>query len=190
MLHSIGNGMKHALVIGGTGMLRDATLQLAEQFELVTVIARNSFRLNDLWESAEEMGLRVNPVQCDYKEDDHLKIALEETIKGVGPFHTVVAYIKSNAEDAPRIIGQVLNEQGNEVQYFDLLGNLEYEDFDVDEDEREPIFEHFPNIQYKQIILSAKDNGEWLHTDEITKGVLQAIAEGKDVFHINPEDEV
>lgn len=181
--------MRHALVIGGTGMLRDTTLQLAEQFDLVTVIARSSFRLNDLWEAAQEMGLRINPVQCDYKEDDHLRMALEETIQSVGPISNVVAWIKGDAEQATGIIGHLLNQQGIEVLYFDLLGNLEYEDFDVDEDEREPIFGSLTNIRYKQIIMAAKENGDWLQPNEITKGVLDAIEQGRDVYRIVADED-
>jgi hypothetical protein len=134
------------------------------------------------------MGLRVNPVQCDYKEDDHLKMALEEIIQSAGPITNVVAWIKGDAEQASGIIGHLLNQQGVEVQYYDLLGNLEYEDFDVDEDEREPIFDTFSNIRYKQIIMAAKDNGDWLQPHEITRGVLDAISIGRDGYHIIAED--
>lgn len=172
---------KHVLVVGGTGMLRPTSLALANQYPLVTVIARNSNRLHDLWEEARDQGLRINPLQLDYKEPDHLRLALTDTVQHLGPVDIVVAWIKQNAEEANTTIAQILNNQQRPVQYYDLIGSFHYKDFEVEEEERKALFEDYANIAYHQIKLGlqwddeAQDDTRWLTYEEITDGVLKAM---------------
>lgn len=182
----------HALIIGGTGMLRETSLALATRFELVSVIARNSNRLNDLWEEALHAGLRINPLQLDYKDEEHLEMCLADLQKEFGPAQTVVAWIKSNAEEANAIIARHLNQQAEPVNYYDVLGSLHYKDFEVDEEEREHLFGTFPNVHYHQIKLGLKqddpdDEPRWLTYTEITEGIVAAIDSSAEEFLIGDD---
>lgn len=183
----------HALIIGGTGMLRETSLALATRFDLVSVIARNSNRLNDLWEEALQAGLRINPLQLDYKDEEHLQLCLEDLQKEFGPVQTVVAWIKSNAEEANAIIANYLNQQTVPVDYFDVLGSLHYKDFEVDEEEREELYGQFPNVKYHQVKLGLKqddndDEPRWLTYEEITEGIVAAIDQKSDEYLIGDSD--
>lgn len=183
----------HALIIGGTGMLRETSLALATRYELVSVIARNSNRLNDLWEEALHAGLRINPLQLDYKDEEHLATCLKDLQAQFGPVKTVVAWIKSNAEEANAIIAQHLNQQAIPVEYYDVLGSLHYKDFEVDEEEREALFARYTQVHYHQVKLGLRqddtdDEPRWLTYEEITEGIVAAIDSKEDEFLIGDSE--
>lgn len=184
--------MNHALVIGGTGMLKEAVLRLAGQFDCVSVIARGSFRLNGLWEEGESLGLKINPLQLDYRDDDHLKSTIEDTIKQVSPISMAVSWVKHSARNASKIVAGCLNNQDVQVSYFDLLGSLKYKELNSDEEEREDIFRNLERIDYHQVILGtieAEEGNRWLTNDEICNGVLKAINSGEHHYTIGSSEE-
>jgi short-subunit dehydrogenase len=61
--------MKHALVVGGTGMLAEVSLWLLENGYHVSIIARNMDRMNRLIEK-KRFKSRVTPILVDYKNSD------------------------------------------------------------------------------------------------------------------------
>lgn len=191
-LHTTAN-RSHALVIGGTGMLREISLSLATQYETVSVIARNSNRLNDLWEEALQQGLRINPLQLDYKETDHLAQCLQEMQQEFGPADLVVAWVKRHAEASNAIIAKHLSRQGNTVDYYDVMGSLHYKDFFIDEDYRLSQFNSYPTIRYHRVKLgqqydAAESEVRWLTNEEITAGVMQAIGQQAAQFIIGDKN--
>lgn len=183
----------HALVIGGTGMLRETSLSLATQYDTVSVIARNSNRLNDLWEEALQQDLRINPLQLDYKETDHLAQCLQEMQQEFGPADLVVAWVKRHAEASNAIIAKHLSQQGNVVDYYDVMGSLHYKDFFIDEDFRINQFNAYPTIRYHRVKLgqqydATENEARWLTNEEITTGVIQAIAQQATQFFIGAKN--
>lgn len=189
---SIASSTSHALVIGGTGMLREATLELATHFNVVSVIARNSFRLNGLWEEAESVGVRVNPVQLDYRELDHLQEALDQVLHDFGEVTLVLAWIKNKADESISHLARTLNAQENRVAFYDLLTDIDYEEIDSDEDEREDLFDELSNIDYRQIILGVKsveDVPKWFSNEEISAGVIEAIRLKQDTYRLGSTED-
>ncbi|MEI3614974.1 hypothetical protein [Pseudogracilibacillus sp. SO30301A] len=63
--------MKHALVIGGTGMLSGVSLWLLDQGYHVSVIARNANRMKNLIEKTN-LKCNITPILVDYTKDDEL----------------------------------------------------------------------------------------------------------------------
>ncbi|MGM0921962.1 MAG: short-chain dehydrogenase [Bacillota bacterium] len=90
----------HVLVVGGTGMLADASVWLEQHAEKVSVIGRNQHKHKKLQERMK----KLNSLIVDYgdKEDlrQHIKIAIEK----YGPITLVVSGIHSYASEALDII--------------------------------------------------------------------------------------
>ena len=177
--------MSHALVVGGTGMLWDVSIYLASKFDTVSVIAKSSYRLNNLWEEAEAENLHINPLQLDYKDEEHLEQSLQEAIKQHGPIDLIIAWIHNEAPEAPVSIGKILDNQGTKYHYFDLWGFAATSDSDP-ETEREEELQEFDNIVYHKVVLGfiiEDDGSRWLTNEEISKGVIRAI-EKNEPLHI------
>ncbi|MFA1819704.1 hypothetical protein ACDX78_05815 [Virgibacillus oceani] len=71
--------MKHAAVVGGTGMLSGSSLWLLENGYHVSIIARNADRMNRLMEKTSFQS-RVTPILVDYKNSDELKKKVDATM--------------------------------------------------------------------------------------------------------------
>ena len=95
--------MKNALVVGGTGMLSNVSLWLADKGYHVSVIGRNSEKMNLLLEK----GLahyRITPMLVDYRNDKELRTHINSFQQKYGKINLVVAWIHSIAENALNII--------------------------------------------------------------------------------------
>lgn len=173
--------MAHALVVGGTGMLRETALWLAKQYDIVSVIALGSLRLNDLWKEAMNEGLKINPLQLDYRDVDHLKITLRDAIKTHGPISLVVGWFNATAQDAPKMTAKILSKQGVDFRYFDVWGLLAHNNTNL-EQERAHDLKQINHLLYRRVILGLDTkSGEphLLSNRKISKGVIKAIKRDK-----------
>ena len=82
----------HALVVGGTGMLREVVLRLAAKGDVVSVVARDATRLTAL---AREAPTRINPIAVDYSDDEGLVASLADAIDRVGPLALAILWLRS-----------------------------------------------------------------------------------------------
>lgn len=161
--------MKHALVVGGTGMLSDVTLFLKKEGYFVSVIGRDPSKYERFSEPSNSTFLSV-----DYHDDDQLLPKIQNTIKQHGTFHLIVAWIHSSAPNALRIILEESAKANGEFRLFHVLGsssNLEK----IKEAAAVP-----ENCLYRQIQLGFILEGSgsrWLTNHEIASGVIQAIKE-------------
>jgi saccharopine dehydrogenase-like NADP-dependent oxidoreductase len=89
--------VKHALVIGGSGMLAGMVLWLAEVGYHVSIIGRDAEKMKRLTEQSPD---RLSDILVDYRDDLLLKEALRRSIAIHGDFDLVVAWIHSDAADA------------------------------------------------------------------------------------------
>jgi hypothetical protein len=175
--------MPHALVVGGTGMLKDVPNYFAQHGHTVSVIARNPSGLNKLIESKSEHGF-INPVKVDYSDYYNLEERLKSAIDNYGEIETAVCWIHSTAPEAPYIIAGILNEQNIKCKFFHVLGSEM-----KNPDEKYKIiqfsFERFVNLIYKKIILGfvlEDESSRWLTNTEISNGVIDGIMNEKDTF--------
>lgn len=109
--------MKHALVIGGSGMLAGTVLWLAEVGYHVSIIGRDAGKMSRLTEQAPA---RLSAVLVDYRDDLRLKEALRRSIAIHGDFDLVVAWIHSDAADA---LPSVLSALRGGTDVFHVLGS-------------------------------------------------------------------
>jgi uncharacterized protein YbjT (DUF2867 family) len=158
----------HALVVGGTGMLRAAVLGLAAGRE-VTVVARGRGDLDSLRRASAS----VHPAAVDYRDAAAFAGALDGAVAARGPFNLAVAWIRSDAPEAAlaaarRVAGP----------FFHVLGSAAADPSRPDPGRRAR-FEALPGVAYREVILGFVVEGgrsRWLTDAEISRGVLDAVA--------------
>lgn len=164
--------MKHALVIGGTGMLAKVSIWLSENGYHVSAIGRNPEKMQRL---LDQNPAQLTPVLVDYTNTKELAEQLQHVQQQNGPIHLVVAWIHSTGT---RVI-PCLTESLPRLQMWDLFhvngssSNLE----DIKTKTAVPQY-----IGYHQILLGFKiesGSSRWLTHDEISDGVIEAIRENK-----------
>lgn len=163
-------------------MLRSVSLALVQQGYEVSVIARNKDRLAELQKEAIEG--QIHPLALDYRNTSLLTASIEEAINLFGPIELAVIWIHSTAPDAPLTIARLCGTPENPCQYFDILGSTSVNPSRAELSQRKQ-FAALPNIQYHEIILGfmrERWGSRWLTDQEISQGVLQAIAQGRPRF--------
>lgn len=175
--------MPHALITGGTGMLKGVPHYFTQHGYTVSVIARNPNGLNKLIEAKAEHGF-INPIKVDYSDYNQLEEKINSAIDNYGKIETAVSWIHSTAPEAPYIIADVLNNQNVKTKFFHVLG-YEYASPDEKSVDIKYSFERFVNLIYKKIILGfviEDDNSRWLTDTEISNGVIDGVINEKDTF--------
>lgn len=164
--------MKHALVIGGTGMLKDVTLWLSEQGYHTSVIARSSEKLDQLKKQNPNM---IFCIAVDYHHTEALFKQVKRAIEAFGPITLVVSWIHSTAKDALPTISNLIDQTTNEPwQLYHILGSRSFHS--------RPNFTPPKTCLYHSIFLGFQIENEtsrWLTHEEISHGVKKAIQEKK-----------
>ncbi|MFK3986390.1 MULTISPECIES: short-chain dehydrogenase [Exiguobacterium] len=166
--------MKHALVIGGSGMLAGTVLWLTEVGYHVSIIGRDAEKMSRLTEQAPA---RLSAVLVDYRDDLCLKEALRSSIADHGDFDLVVAWIHSDAADALPCVLSALRGGTDVFQVLGSCANLSgvRNGLTIPQD-----------IRYHQVQLGYQvEKGErrWLTHEEIAGGVVEAI-HGNMTYHV------
>lgn len=170
----------HAIVVGGTGMLRAATLGIAGRGFAVSVVARSARRLSALVEEAASRGGVVWPVCVDYRFADAFAYGLEAAVRTAGPPSLAVVWAHAVAPDAPLAVAQAIDDAGAPADFYHVLGSA-VADPSAPNDERVRAFREFPRIAYHEVILGFVRQARasrWLTEAEISAGVLQAVDTG------------
>lgn len=172
--------MKHALVVGGTGMLADVSIWLVNQGYQVSIIARNPARMNSLLERTNNKH-NITPLLVDYKKDDALQAKVRAAIEKHGPIDLAIAWIHSNAPNALNVIVNEITEHQNDWDLFHVLGSSS---------NLEKIKKGIPapeGCNYYQVQLGFVLEGEfsrWLSHKEISVGVIDAIRHRKKILTV------
>ncbi len=172
--------MKHALVVGGTGMLSRVSLWLIDNGYQVSIIARNAERMKQLLQKTSSNS-HVTPLLVDYRNNDDLIEKINLTIKQNGEIDIVVAWIHSIAENALRIIANEVSKGKNGWELFHILGSSS----NLDEIKKKTAAP--TSCVYYQVQLGFKSEGtqsRWLTNKEISEGVIEAIKKKKKVLTI------
>lgn len=168
-----GSPMKHALVIGGTGMLAKVTLYLAENDYHVSVVGRNYEKMQML------INKSINPsnfsaVMVDYRNRVVFEKALQEQVTKYGPFHYVVAWIHSRGKDELSALfrsniqnsgWELLHIIGSRSDSQGIRNQLDLPDCCV----------------YRQVqlgFIEENNQSRWLTNMEIANGIISVIKEG------------
>jgi hypothetical protein len=168
--------MKHALVIGGTGMLANVSLWLVNEGYHVSVIGRNSKRMNKLISLSKDESF-ITPILVDYNHDYELREQLDISIKENGQFDIVIAWIHTIGKNVLKnVISQDFSGSNHPWKLLHVLGsgsNLEDVKMQVTME---------ANCLYRQVQLGFVIEGEtsrWLTDEEISNGVIESIKKDK-----------
>jgi NAD(P)-dependent dehydrogenase (short-subunit alcohol dehydrogenase family) len=167
--------MAHALVVGGTGMLRGVSERLASRGDSVSVVARTERALFALADDAAGASGRIYPVAVDYRDSARLRQVLSEAVDQRGPITLAVCWIHTDAAEAPRVIAEVVGRTPPDCRYFDLAGSARVRR--AAELICNP-FGAYPHLLYRLIMLGfviEQNTSRWLTHDEISRGVIRAI---------------
>jgi hypothetical protein len=161
--------MKHALVVGGSGMLAKTSLWLAANGYLTSVLGRDEKKLNKLVKSNSN----ISPISVDYNKEDIFREEIKRSITNNGPYELVIAWIHRNEEEIIRIISsEIENASTNEWQLFHVLGSS------GDLDQICKTIDISEKCLYHQVQLGFVVTGNrsrWLTHDEISNGVIASI---------------
>lgn len=162
--------MSHALIIGGSGMLKETSIWLATNYEYVTVIGRSKKKMNSLIKQCNN----IKPLYLDYHNTSNLKFEVEEQIRKLGHIDLIVAWVHSTAPNALPAIIDVVAKQPNNWSLVHILGsssNLETIKKNISVPE---------NCTYSQVQLGfVRENNKarWLTNTEISSGAIRAISQ-------------
>jgi len=159
----------HALVIGGTGMLKKVSMWLCDQGFHVSIIGRDEVKLENV-KRASSAPKSITCLSLDYHDDDDVKVAIKDTIEKNGPITVVVAWIHASAGHALSLICNELELSSKTYSLFHILGSKASR----------------MNVQkigstqcsFHRIILGFILEGthaRWLTHDEIAEGVIKGI---------------
>ncbi|WP_243521761.1 short-chain dehydrogenase [Bacillus pseudomycoides] len=159
----------HALVIGGTGMLKKVSIWLCNQGFHISVIGRDKNRLEDV-KHACYFPRDVTCISLDYHDSDTLKQSIKDTIKQNGPITLVVVWIHTTAKKALQVICEEMELHSKTYSLFHILGS------NASRLEREKLGSS--SCDYHRILLGFILQGEhsrWLTHEEIAEGVIAGI---------------
>ena len=156
--------MKHVLVVGGTGMLFQATSYLAENSEQLTLIARKlpKQRLHSSKIVAFE--------SVDYYDESKFTDAVKTIIRSSGKLTHVLCWMHSDALPSLKIL---LELAAGSVLWH-VKGSSSYNPPKTDD--VSSVMKD--SVDYREIILGFKiENGisRWLTNEEISSGVINAL---------------
>ncbi|MGG3280095.1 short-chain dehydrogenase [Paenibacillus solani] len=168
--------MKHALVIGGTGMLAKTSIWLTDNGYKVSVVGRDRYKLNKLAEDNEN----IICISVDYNNEKQFRSEIHNSIAANGPYDAVVAWIHHDDEKIIDIVSHEISKvSNNEWSLFHVLGSSS----NLQEIMKE--LGNIKNCRYHQVQLGfviENNISRWLTDDEISKGVINAIKFNKKTY--------
>jgi NAD(P)-dependent dehydrogenase (short-subunit alcohol dehydrogenase family) len=171
----------HALVIGGTGMLRAVCLGLAAQGVATSVVARGQRALDALRADAAHLPSAIHPIQADYTDLAALEAALRDAIRRRGPLSRAVCWV--HGDDAPALpltAGLAAHPGGCDLLH--VLGSAAADPTRLGA----PLADRLralPGLRYRRAILGfvpRPQGARWLTDAEIAAGVLDAVHNEQD----------
>lgn len=172
---------EHALIVGGTGMLREASVFLARHSRAVTSLARTAPSLEALDETIRMTGARHLPRPVDYHDAAAFASVLDEAIQKVGPPDLVLAWI--HGLEPAFTLADRIGRGGHPFDFFQVLGSPMSDPAKSREDVWRR-FRNVPGLTYHRIMLGfviEESRSRWLTNEEISVGVIHAIDTGADV---------
>lgn len=158
---------KHALIIGGTGMLKNVSIWFVDQDFTVSVIGRSEEKHLELKNSASNPD-HINSLRVDYNEQSSLGECVRNAVKEYGPISVVVSWTPSLS--SLELVSKIVSEKSSEWKLFQVKGSRRY--FEEDSLNVPAGCEH--RSVYLGFIL-VDDDSRWLTNEEISEGVIKSV---------------
>ena len=155
---------KHALVIGGTGMLGDVCIALARKGYIVSIIGRTKSKFQRIL--SESPVDSIFPLVVDYNSSEVIE-EVKKVIEEKGSFDLIISWTP-NYSALERICEA--NRGIDNFRLFQLKGSRRYF---IDEKLKIP-----ENCNYRKVFLGfilENERSRWLTHKEISSGVISQI---------------
>lgn len=175
----------HALIIGGSGMLRKVSIHLAKQGFCVSVIGRNMDKLQKLELEAINFTGSIIPICVDYTDNNKLRDSIKKIINDNGPISIIIAWIHTPASEAIETVINEIDVKDNKCFFFHVLGSSDTDKLVSEIKMFSDKYQKSENIYYHQIVLGQikkEASSRWLTNDEISLGVINAISKKKKIY--------
>lgn len=163
--------MKHWLVIGGTGMLKDVVVWLIQQGNHVTVIGRQQKKMQNLIKETKNAS-KLTPILVDYTNYNSFKTALIESQESNRSFDCIIAWIHGSDTRVWESLLQAIPSTKNMFLY-QIKGSSAY----INNDSTKSYIPS--NINYREVklgfIIEDNNSSRWLTNSEIAEGIIDAI---------------
>jgi len=164
----------HVLVVGGTGMLAQATQALAARCDVLTLVARTERSLRSLDDALATSGVTRHLLRLDWSDPRAFVGTLEEHVDRVGAPALVVAWLHDDTL-GPAVARAVARDPG--CDFLQVRGSSAASpSADTGAIARDP---RIPaQARYRQVILGfvvTEGRSRWLSHHEISEGTLQAV---------------
>ncbi|EEL51086.1 short-chain dehydrogenase [Bacillus cereus] len=159
----------HALIVGGTGMLKEVSVWLCNQGFYVSIIGRDKDKLEGIKNTCDTPE-NVTCIPLDYHDSETLKQSIKDTMKQNGPITLVVAWIHTTAKKALQVICEEIESHSKSYSLFHILGSSALRA------ERQKTGNSL--CDYHRILLGFILQGEysrWLTHEEIAEGVIAGM---------------
>ncbi|AGX03176.1 short chain dehydrogenase [Bacillus sp. NRRL B-14911] len=161
---------KHALVIGGTGMLKRVIESLCKEGFHVSAMGRSHDHFLKMMEEISVPG-DVSFIQADYYSPVQFQEGLIQAVLDRGTFDLAAVWMRSNASDSFQWLLQYIAKDDKFTELYEIKGSHA---------SREPFKGlETSSLKWMRIILGFCFEGEkarWLTHEEISEGVLKAIS--------------
>jgi hypothetical protein len=175
------------LVIGGTGMLERASLELASQSSHFTMVASTRISLEGFESLARSKGSPVRSIRADWNDREQFLGVLEDQPNREGTPDLVVAWL--HEIDLGPVLASKICRPDHSTVFLQVCGSmaprsdtfLSFGNMDV-----------YPSIDYRLVILGFRQQGNtrrWLTHEEISDGVLKAVKSQTQISIVGELDE-
>ena len=168
----------HIMVIGGTGMLKNASIVLAGRCEHLTSVARTSRSLAALNKEIHKKGIRHSLLQLDWNSSDFLDELVSYINRKTCPA-LVVAWL--HRDSLGFALATRLSEIcTNEIIFYQIFGSAAAHEPATSNTVSSTLDS---SVQIRSIILGyviEDGTSRWLTNTEISAGVIASIDSGKE----------
>jgi len=162
------------LIIGGTGMLKEASEYFIKKENQVTLVARNSQKLEAFKNKFPDK--KVSTIAIDYTNTENFIQQIKTHFEHTSICKKVVCWMHSSGNNALHELINLMNSYSTSkiaIQFYHILGSASRSP-----KENQWGAKQFSHLQYHIIILGFKRAGNysrWLTHNEISEGVIQAV---------------
>ena len=166
----------HILIIGGTGMLREASIALAKRCKVLSSVARTEHSLKAVDQATANAGVVHHLLALNWNEPATFLDSLVQHVNHVGRPSMVLAWLHQD-ELGPRIARAVAPTNGSTCEFFQVRGSAAA-DPAANAASLVPGDTAPRGLSFHQVILGfhvSANGARWLRNSEISAAVLAAI---------------
>jgi hypothetical protein len=168
---------KHALVIGGTGMLKRVAESLSKEGCHVSVMGRSPEHFTGMMKEISAPPGMISFIQADYYRPAQFEEGIKQAVRDRGMFDLAATWMRSDASDSFQWLLQYIAKDDKLTELYEIKGSHASR-------------EHFEgrdsaNLKWMRIILGFRLDGKrarWLTHEEISDGVLEAIRQKTSLY--------